>query len=307
MTKLKLKKYKTAGDLAHEYNPLLNQKNRSSKGELKEFRTKELEIDLQNPINIECQSSYDGTVNLILNDDKNPPRIINTRFTTLENNTYKVISRNQIEQSNVYKEGSIDQQTRLFRNLNSIPQIILRKVESYGQLKCGNYTFYLKFADNDDNLTDIVAESGIVTITHGDLNKIQSISGGLLDERTNKAISLQVHNVDTTFQTVYVYYVRETSDTNGIRLTKAAKLKQGYPIKSSLVSININGFEDEEEISPEELNVMYNCVESVKTQAQVQNMLFFGNVQSNNINLTDLQNLSLFIDVTIKQKEDSIG
>lgn len=307
MTKLKLKKYKTAGDLAHEYNPLLNQKNRNSNGELKEFRTKELAVDLQNPVNIECQSSYDGTVNLILNDDKNPPRIINTRFTTLENNTYKIVSRNQIEQSNIYKEGFIDQQTRLFRNLNTIPQIDLRKVETYGQLKCGNYTFYIKYADSDDNLTDIVAESGVVSITHGEFTKVQSISGGLLDERTNKAILLQIQNVDTTFQTIYVYYVRETSDTNGVRLTKAAKLKQGYSIKSNLVSININGFEEIEEISPEELNIKYNCVESVKTQAQVQNMLFFGNVQANDINITELQNISLFIDVSINQREESVG
>ena len=36
------------------------------------FNTTELSLDLINPLNIECQPSYDGTVNLIINDDKKP-------------------------------------------------------------------------------------------------------------------------------------------------------------------------------------------------------------------------------------------
>ena len=48
--------------------------------------------DLEHPVNIECQPSYDGTVNLILNDDLNPPKIINTRFTKLEDNKFKIIT-----------------------------------------------------------------------------------------------------------------------------------------------------------------------------------------------------------------------
>ena len=97
---------------------------------IQDFDTDELDIDLNNPLNIECQPSYDGTVNLILNDDKNPPRIINTRFSKMEGNRYKVISRDQLEQTNLYRVGSIDQQTRLFRNINKIPKIDLLNVSN---------------------------------------------------------------------------------------------------------------------------------------------------------------------------------
>ena len=304
-TTLEVKKYKERGDLAHEYNPLENKKN--SQNKLTEFVTTELNVDLQHPLNIECQESYDGTVNLILNDDINPPRIINTRFTVLEDNQYKIINRNQLEQSNVYKDGTIDRQTRLFRNLKVLPQVKLRKITQYGQLMCGNYTFYLKYADSDDNLTDIVAESGIVSIFKGNITTLKGISGGLLNERTDKSISLQINNVDTTFQKIYVYYVRETCDTNGIRLTTASKIVSGYEIRSSIVSIDINGFEEIQEISPEELNIQYNIVNAVKTQAQVQNMLFFGNVQQSNVNIRDLQNLSLYIQVQLTKKQQSLG
>ena len=43
----------------------------------------------------------------------------------------------------------------------------LVKIGYYGQLKGGNYTFYIKFADNDYNKTDVVGESGIVSIFKG--------------------------------------------------------------------------------------------------------------------------------------------
>jgi hypothetical protein len=35
--------------------------------------------------------------------------------------------------------------------------------------------------------------------------------------------------------------------------------------------------------------------------------LFFGNVRETNVNVSELQNLSYFIEVKLKQKEESIG
>lgn len=302
--KLSIKKYNQEGDIAHEYHALRNIQN--SDGKIEDFRTSEINIDLQHPINIECQDSYDGTVNLIINDDINPPRIINSRFTTLENNRYKIINRNQLIQTNLYQQNKIDSQTRLFRNINSIPVIDLTNISNYGKLACGNYTFYVKFADNDYNQTDVVAESGIVSIFKGDVSDVASITGGLVDEKSDKAVTLRLSNVDTSFSQLYLYYVRETSDINGFRITKAAKLVRPYPIKSGFVTITITGYEDIEEINYDDLNIQYNLVTAVKTQTQVQNMLFFGNIQDINVNIKDLQNLSLYINVSMEQN-DSIG
>ena len=153
MSKIQLtaKKYNSEGDLAHEYNPLHNKLTRD--GILEDFITDEIDFNLTKPADIECQPSYDGTVNLIINDDLNPPRIINTTYTTLENNRYKRVVRNQTEQTNLYREGQIDQRTRLFRNLTKLPKIDLVNVLYHGELKGGNYTFYIKLADNDYNKT----------------------------------------------------------------------------------------------------------------------------------------------------------
>lgn len=291
--------------MAHEYNPLRNVLNEND--EIVEFRTDEIGVDLNNPLNIECQPSYDGTVNLIINDDKNPPRIINDRYTQIEDDRYRIINRNQLQQTNLYKKGEIDSQTRLFRNINKIPTISLRGVNHYGRLKGGNYVFYVKFADNDYNKTDIVCESGIVSIFKGSLSDIPSISGTLVDEITDKTINLTIRNIDTTFSKVYLYYTRETSDLNGVRVSETGMIRRPYEIKNSTLNISLNGYEEVDIISEEELNIKYNLVTAVKTQAQVQNMLFFGNIQSVVLNNKDLQNISLYIKVSLEQEEDTIG
>lgn len=300
-----IKKYPQEGDLSHSYAPLKNLVDKDNS--VVDFNTSELSIDLNNPLSIECQPSYDGTVNLIINDDKNPPRIINSRFTKIEDGRYRIINRNQKQQTNLYKEGKIDQQTRLFRNISVIPKFELLSVSEFGQLMGGNYTFYAKFADSDYNKTDIIAESGQVSIFHGDWNKISSVSGTLKDERTNKSIILQLTNIDTSFSNVYLYYTREHSDTLGFRQTETVQLTKPYPIKGDNITITITGFEESMEIDSSELNITYNYVNNVKTQAQVQNMLFFGNVDSTVSDTKELQNLSYFIDVTLQQSKESIG
>lgn len=304
--------------MAHEYRPLRNkllagQSQELETGEqikpkdLTDFRTKEISVDLDNPLNIECQPSYDGTVNLIINDDKNPPRIINTRFSAIEDNRYRIINRNQKEQTNIYEETMIDQQTRLFRNINLIPRIQFMSIDYFGQLKGGNYTFYVKFADNDFNKTDVVCESGQISVFNGTLSSPKTIMGTLQDERTDKAISIRINNIDTSFQKVYLYYTRETSDINGARITESAMIKEPYDIKNSYLDITVNGFEEVQEINEEELNIKYLYVDRVKTQAQSQGMLFFGNVEMTTIEPRDFQTLSLYINVALCRKEESIG
>ena len=302
---LNIKKYRQEGDLNNTYSPLRNLVEEDNS--IVDFNTTELSIDLNNPLNIECQPSYDGTVNLIINDDKNPPRIINSRFTKIEDGRYRIINRNQKQQTNLYKRNKIDQQTRLFRNINKIPRFDLVNVSEFGQLKGGNYTFYAKFADNDYNKTDIAAESGQVSIFHGDWNKLSSVSGTLQDERTNKSIILSLTNIDTSFSCVYLYYTREYSDTNGFRMSETVSILKPYTIKDGNLIITITGFEEEQLVDSSELNIQYNYVNNVKTQTQVQNMLFFGNVDVDVPNNKDLQNLSYFIDVRLKQSKESIG
>jgi hypothetical protein len=195
----------------------------------------------------------------------------------------------------------------LFRNINKIPKIEFVELNYFGQLKGGNYTFYIKYADGDYNKTDIVCESGQISVFKGNLFDINSISGTLQDERTNKSIKLFLSNIDETFTQFYVYYTREYSDVNGFRMTETVSLVKPYEILGSSQELIINGFEQTELISDSELDIQYNYVTNVKTQAQVQNMLFFGNIENNNIDVKNLQNISYFFEVGLHRKEKSIG
>ena len=305
--KLLLKKYKQQGDVTWEYHPLRNLKD--AQGHIKDFKisNKQFNLNLENPVDIECQAAYDGTVNLILNDDVNPPRIINSRWTRTENNTYKVINREQVNQSNVYSEEFVDRQTRLFRNINGVTKIDLYNVTNYGKLKAGNYIIYLKYMDDDYNETDIASQTGVISIFNGTPTNPKTVSGGLMDEETDKSILLTLRDLDTSFTYFKLYVYRTTCDSNGIKLDYAYKIDTDYEITDSTDSIYINGYEEYVDISVEELNINYNIADSVKTQAQVQNMLFFGNITEPLNRDADLQDLSLYIKAEEAISEDSIG
>lgn len=304
---LKVKKYKDQGDIAWEYNPLRNLKDKDDQITDFNVSNEKLNINLEKPIDIECQSSYDGSTNLIFNDDQNPPRIVNTRIALLENNRYKVINRNQIEQTNLYTEDKLDQQTRLFRNITRIPKLQFKNINYFGKLKGGNYIFYIKYSDCDYNETDLVAESGVISVFKGDTSKPSTCSGAYMDEITDKSIVLYLKNIDTSFNYINIYYSRTSCDRNGVVTTSFYKIKKVYEIENINQTLSINGFEELEEITEEDINKQYNYVESVKTQAQVQNMLFFANVTKLKDENTILKNLSLNIIAAEYQSEESIG
>ena len=306
---LLVKKYKQEGDVVWEYNPLRNIKD--STGKIKNFtvdnRESGFNLNLDNPVDIECKHSYDGTVDLIINDDINPPKIVNSRWTRTENNTYKIINREQINQSNIYNEEFLDRETRLFRNVDGVTKIDLYNLSYYGKLKAGNYIIYMKYMDDDYNETDIVAQTGTISIFNGTITKPSSISGGLMDEETDKSILLKLRDLDTSFTYFKLYVYRTTCDSNGILLNYAYKIDKNYEITNSDDLIHITGFEDVVDISVEELNIQYNIVDSVKSQAQVQNMLFFANISKPKDIDSDLQNMSLYIKSKQVNSEESIG
>ena len=74
--KLKTKTYPEEGEFQHAYSPL---RNLVKDGKLSDFTISvdKLPININNPLSIECQPSYDGTVNLIISDDENSIRCIN--------------------------------------------------------------------------------------------------------------------------------------------------------------------------------------------------------------------------------------
>ena len=268
----------TVYNLVDEYRPLkiINGSDFSVNGVF--------EYDEEHPVTIEIQPSYDGSVNLILVANECVPRIFNSGFSVLPNKQGKLIKRNTEDSTNNYDIETLFEDTKLIRSTNILTNIDLLGVQSGGQWKGGNYTFYIKFGDADYNQTDVVAESGIVSIFNGNDGVPSTISGTLADERTDKMICLGIEGLNKVYSKLYIYYTREYSDTNGFRMTESGMLIEPIDIKPdegkpNYQTIWLTGFEATQPISVEELNVDYHTIDSARAEAQNANMLFLGNIQ----------------------------
>lgn len=296
------------GYMAWEYNPFHNFRITDTKtvtqinseessnveaGSIVDLDTPLLNFDLEHPVTMDIQPSYDGTVNVIFNDNKNVPKLINSRFSTTELNTYELVDRVGDNDTNIYDQDSFDLDSSLYKRINSIPTVKFIGVNSSGQLKVGNYNFYFKYSDADGNETDFVADSGVVAIFKGNDCDPFSIDGGISDENAFKAVSFQLNNIDYSYNYITVYYTRNTGDSYQTRSTKAYKINDKYIVKHQICTINVTGLEDSTEIPISEINNQFFQVNKAKTSAQCQNRLFLGNVAKPDTPYKDLTDISL--------------
>ena len=263
------------------------------KGELVNFETNELKFDINHPVTLTPQYSYDNSVNLIINDGKNQPRLINSRFSATERNKYQVVDRRGDNDTNIYDQGTeFDVDTSLHKKTKTIPKLTYGGTFSSGNLSIGNYHFYFKYLDADGNESDFFAESGLVSVFIG--NTPYNIHTGSRNENSHKGVSFLLKGLDSGYQYLSVYYTRSTAEEYENVTTAAYKINQKYLINSSNISsIKVTGFEEVTEIPLTDINLQYQIFDSVQTQAMCQNRLFFGNVSTQNIDYKELLDISL--------------
>lgn len=283
--------YPISGLLVNKYRPFNNL--RKSSGEIVEFNTNKLDFDITSPVDITIQPSYDGTVNLILNDDKNKPRLINSRFTVLENNQYSIIDRDGNNDTNIYNDDTLENEVSLYKQSIAIPDVYFLGLAPNGNMKVGNYVFYFKYVDDDGNETDFIEESGIVSCFIGESPR--SIRGGIDNENSFKSILFRILNCDANYNQINVYYTRSTSSEISDEITTAYKINKSYSVVNSNCNITISGYESITPLSINDINLQYNIVDKVKSQEQLQNVLFFANTSQAEIDYVELEDLSLRI------------
>ena len=263
------------------------------KGQLTNFETDELHFSLKNPVNILPQYSYDDSVNLIINDGLNPPRIINSRFSATERNKYQVCNRKGNNDTNIYDEGiQFDIDTSLYKKITTIPRLTFGGIEYGGNMSIGNYHFYFKYVDEDGNESDFFLESGLVSIFIG--NTPNSIYSGFRNENSHKQVKFLLQNLDQGYEKIRIYYTKSTSDIHQNATVSAFIIDQNYYIsKSDITVLTINGYEPVVEVSVEEINTKYQIYGAVETQAAAQNILFLGNLSRPKIPYRDLADCAL--------------
>lgn len=290
------------GNIVYEYNPLRNYRLSSDtviNGELVEagsivdLDTDGFNFSLNNPLEIDAQSSYDGSVNLIFNDNRNIPRLVNSRFSVLQNNTYEVVDRIGNNDTNLYDSEQFDLDTSLYKRVNTIPTITFNSVLPSGNLKVGNYVIYIKYADADGNETDFVGESGIISCFIGGDRDPFSIDGGFRDQLASKSISLTVSDIDSSYDYIKVYYTRSTSDVDSNRVVTAHEIDRKFPVRNNSCNVTITGSEETKDIPVSDINIQYSIIDKAKSQTVCQNMLFLGNSCKPDMMYKDLSDISL--------------
>lgn len=290
------------GNIVYEYNPLRNYRLSSDtviNGELVEagsivdLDTDGFNFSLNNPLEIDAQSSYDGSVNLIFNDNRNIPRLVNSRFSVLQNNTYEVVDRIGNNDTNLYDSEQFDLDTSLYKRVNTIPTITFNSVLPSGNLKVGNYVIYIKYADADGNETDFVGESGIISCFIGGDRDPFSIDGGFRDQLASKSISLTVSDMDSSYDYIKVYYTRSTSDVDSNRVVTAHEIDRKFPVRNNSCNVIITGSEETKDIPVSDINIQYSIIDKAKSQTVCQNMLFLGNSCKPDMMYKDLSDISL--------------
>lgn len=304
---IKLKQYKKSGDLTYSYNPLHNLYESESNKILKDFSTKNLSYDSDRPVTIECQQSYDGSVNLLLIDDNDSPRIINTAFTVQEHDKYERVLRNQSVATNYYSDETVDSTTRLQRTISADHGFLVMNLESIdddGLLKGGNYVFMIRYCDEDYNETSIISESGIISVFKGTQNN--NAVGTLQNELANKTIVLKLSNFDPAYNHFKVIYKRSFCDLTGALEWEYKEIVKPYKINinnDGEYILRIDGYEQTVDITYDDIIATNNVYNTARTEAQVQNTLFFGNVSEAVEKQKELQQLSYYIKVTAKTQD----
>ena len=263
-------------------------------GSLIDLDTDQLNFDLNHPVDIEVQPSYDGSVNLILNDDKNIPRLINSRFSVREKDTYEIVDRIGENDTNIYNSKTFDKDTSLYFQYEYNPNVTYMGFIK-GTLQVGQYCFYITYCDADENESDIVAETGLIPVFIGNDCDPRSMDGGIKNQVSNKGIQLKLTNLDKSYNYLKICYVRYFADYQQNRVNECKKLVKKFPINSSTLYLQISGYEQTEDIDPNILNISRFNPNNILTQAQCKNMLFFGNIVKNTDNYKELTDIALRI------------
>ena len=298
--------YLNNGNYFYTYKkPNNNEQSNVQANQIIELDTNLLNFSITRPLLIDAQEAYDGSVNLIINDGVTFPKLINSRFTSIGNNKYKIIDRSGDNDTNIYNQSSFNTDISLQKITNGIVDIQFNGVHGNGNLPVGNYVFYFKLSDDDNNTTDFIGESSIVTCHKGNLEDPFSIEGGVEDQNSYKQVHFTLNNIDASYNKVIVYYSRQTSTITGVSQTKYKKILQKYDIFNNRAVIHISGFEDTVDSTSQEINAQYQIIGSAKAQAIQQNMLFLGNLKSPEINYKALKNLALHFYPVVERK--SVG
>lgn len=227
------------------------------------FNSALFDFDLVNLLSIELQMDYDGTINVIFTDGKNPMRIINSGFSVTGGMTCEIINRSGTKDSNRYTPSNFENTIQLVSRSGKILHVEFTGNSSGGQVPCGNVQYLFAYATSDGNETEIVGSSLSIPVYNGD--RVSNMNGGKnTGDRSDKINRLRLTNVDESYASVVLYYVLSSGMLAEDRT--AYRISQPFNINGPTLEISHTGFEITEIASL--TNLLSNTV-SIDTAARI--------------------------------------
>ena len=296
------------GKLLYKYQPFYNLKIDKPKDSIDieslRLTTEEAGLNIDKPIDIDIEESYDGSANLVLNDGVNPLKIVNPRFYLIDSHNYRIGDRKGNLDTNIYTRGNFKTEANLIKTVQSIVKVEYKGLSEGGSMPVGSYTFYFKLADSDGNESDFVAESGKVVCHIGNINQPRFIRGGQINENSGKSVNFKLSGLDLAYNYINIYYAR-TSGDNQNEFTSVHKIDDKFKIQGINTEISITGSESIEEMSLDDINIRFSEFDSVKTTENCQNITFAGGITNEYDTFRMLENYSLWITPQIDNSPDA--
>ena len=242
------------------------------------YRTNSLNFGIRQFIDLTLQEDYDRTINMIFTDDKNPIKLINTRFRKNEDGTATLMDRSTVKDSNTYS-ARYHKSTDLLLSVDTIPELVFKGIEETGKLFGGGYRYYFRYKTQEGDRSDIIEESRLVSIFRGD--EIEDTHGVQGDEVTQKSVRFSLSNLDPAFSAIEVSFTHIFGEDSVTAQTYVLE-EDFYITTAGTAEVFHSGYERYRTISSEELNETTTDIAHAKTLEQVNDRLAIGNISGSN-------------------------
>ena len=227
------------------------------------------------PIEAEYKINATDNVTVYWTDDNNPPRFIN-------------LVTPPIAVANLQIDVAFD----IFPKISKYPKVLLNQVTNGGTLNVGAYFMTLQFVTEDGATTNYLDISNPVYINEeneatanspfgwGENYNVNGYDGADAGTSSGKKIVMEVNNIDTSYTYVRPIFIHQEA---GVRTAVALPDK---PINNtSTMIIQYTGFEPTETVTLADIQIPRANYDKAKTVAQVDDVLYFGNLVRSKIDL----------------------
>ena len=233
-----------------------------------------LNFDVLFPIEGEYKINATDDVTVYWTDDNNPPRFMN-------------LTNPPVPVAGLDIEVTFD----IFPKIASYPKVILNKVSSGGTLNVGTYYFTLQFVSETGATTNVLDVSNPIYIN--------AVSEGLADTpfgaaenysangymgadagtSSGKKILMDIRHIDVSYAAVRPIFIKQVS---GVRTAVQLPDK---PITGTTMTVQYTGYETAEPFTLADAQVPRAAYKKAKTIAQVDDVLYLGNLVRTKIDL----------------------